>query len=163
MNKTVNCKDVFGNVYKTPVEDLIIRVGVYAIIIKDRKILLTHQWDGYSLIGGSMEKGELVEEALIREVKEETGLNIMPDKIIFQATTFFKRDKKSEPHQSVQLYFTQSQISGKITNNNITESEQGYTHGKPEWISLDQIDNIKFRHSVSLKTLLKAYDESLRK
>ena len=61
---------------------------MYAVIIENGKILLTRQWDGYSLIGGGVEKGETIEESIVREVKEETGLTIMPDKIIHQATTF---------------------------------------------------------------------------
>ncbi|RKV98823.1 MAG: NUDIX domain-containing protein [Candidatus Saccharimonas sp.] len=88
MTKSIICKDVFGNQYTVPVDELNIRVGVYAVIIEDNKILLTRQWDGYSLIGGGVEKGETIEESIIREVKEETGLVIMPDKIIHQATTF---------------------------------------------------------------------------
>ena len=83
--KSIICKDVFGNQYTVPIDDLNIRVGVYAVIIEDNKILLTRQWDGYSLIGGGVEKGETIEESIVREVKEETGLTITPDKIIHQA------------------------------------------------------------------------------
>ena len=50
MTKSIICKDVFGNQYTVPVDELNIRVGVYAVIIEDNKILLTRQWDGYSLI-----------------------------------------------------------------------------------------------------------------
>ena len=56
MTKSIICKDVFGNQYTVPVDELNIRVGVYAVIIEDNKILLTRQWDGYSLIGGGVEK-----------------------------------------------------------------------------------------------------------
>ena len=50
MTKTVICKDVFGNEYKTPIDDLDVRIGVYAVIIRDNKILLARQWEGYSII-----------------------------------------------------------------------------------------------------------------
>lgn len=152
MTKSIICKDVFGNQYTVPVDELNIRVGVYAVIIEDNKILLTRQWDGYSLIGGGVEKGETVEESIIREVKEETGLTIMPDKIIHQATTFFKRNAEAQANQSIQLYFTHSQLHGQINNDNITDSEKTYTNGTPEWVDLDKIDSINFRHSMSLRT-----------
>ena len=153
MTKSIICKDVFGNQYTVPVDELNIRVGVYAVIIEDNKILLTRQWDGYSLIGGGVEKGETIEESIVREVKEETGLTIMPDKIIHQATTFFKRNAETQANQSVQLYFTHSQLHGQINN----DSEKTYTNGTPEWVDLDKIDDINFRHSVSLRTILGAY------
>ena len=98
MTKSIICKDVFGNQYTVPVDELNIRVGVYAVIIEDnKKILLTRQWDGYSLIGGGVEKGETIEESIVREVKEETGLTIMPDKIIHQATTFLSATLRRKP------------------------------------------------------------------
>lgn len=155
--KSIICKDVFGNQYTVPVDELNIRVGVYAVIIENNKILLTRQWDGYSLIGGGVEKGETIEESIVREVKEETGLTITPDKIIHQATTFFKRNAESQANQSIQLYFTHSQLHGQINNDNITDSEKTYTNGTPEWVDLDKIDDINFRHSVDLKTILQAY------
>ena len=157
MTKTIICKDVFGNQYTVPVDELNIRVGVYAVIIEDNKILLTRQWDGYSLIGGGVEKGETVEESIIREVKEETGLTITPDKIIHQATTFFKRNSEAKANHSIQLYSTHSQLHGQINNDNITDSEKTYTNGMPEWVDLDKIDGINFRHSVSLREILGAY------
>ncbi|RYC73240.1 Nucleoside triphosphatase NudI [Candidatus Nanosynsacchari sp. TM7_G1_3_12Alb] len=160
MTKTIIYKDVFGNQYTVPVDELNIRVGVYAVIIEDNKILLTRQWDGYSLIGGGVEKGETIEESIAREVKEETGLTIMPDKIIHQATTFFKRNTETQADQSIQLYFTHSQLHGQINNDNITDSEKTYTNGTPEWVDLDKIDVMNFRHSVSLRAILGAYRES---
>ena len=159
MTKSIICKDVFGSQYTVPVNELNIRVGVYAVIIENGKILLTRQWDGYSLIGGGVEKGETIEEAIIREVKEETGLAMMPDKIIHQATTFFKRNAESKANQSIQLYFTHSQLRGEISNDKMTASEKTYTHGAPEWVDLSEIDKINFRHSVSLVTILRAYNE----
>ena len=112
------------------------------------------------MIGDGVEKGETIEESIVREVKEETGLTIMPDKIIHQATTFFKRNSEAQANQSIQLYFTHSQLYGQINNDNITDSEKTYTNGTPEWVDLDKIDDIKFRHSVSLREILGAYRES---
>ncbi len=34
MTKSIICKDVFGNQYTVPVDELNIRVGVYAVIIE---------------------------------------------------------------------------------------------------------------------------------
>ncbi|MEP1446341.1 MAG: NUDIX hydrolase [Paraglaciecola sp.] len=51
------------------------RHATRAIVVKGEKILLlyTRRYDDYSLPGGGIDKGEEVEEGLIRELKEETG------------------------------------------------------------------------------------------
>lgn len=61
-------------------EDLMVpgsTVAVGAIIEHDKDILLvkTHKWGGrYSVVGGRVRRNERLEDALKREVKEETGL-----------------------------------------------------------------------------------------
>jgi len=55
--------------------------GVGALIIKDRHILLIKRGaepgkDRWSLPGGAVELGEKVRDAVIREVKEECGLDV---------------------------------------------------------------------------------------
>jgi len=159
MNKQIVCKDVFGNEYEVDADRLEQRVGVYAVIIKGGKILLTRQWDGYSLVGGGVDKGETLEDGIIREVKEETGLDMTPGKLIYQVTTFFKRNEQATPCQSFQFYFTHDKLSGEIDNNNITMSEKTYTNNAPEWINLNDVETINFRHSVDLMTILNAYNK----
>lgn len=162
MQKRVICKDVFGNEYEVNVDDLEQRVGVYAVIVKNDKILLTKQWEGFGIVGGGVEKGETLEDAFVREVKEETGLNVKPGKIIHVATTFFKRDKDDTPRQSFQFYMTHEEpVFGEIINNALTESEKTYTNGIPEWVDLSATDGIDLRHSVSLKTIVDAYKRSI--
>ena len=73
MTKTIICKDVFGNQYTVPVDELNIRVGVYAVIIENGKILLTRQWDGYSLIGGGVEKAKRLKKLLFARSKKRLG------------------------------------------------------------------------------------------
>jgi 8-oxo-dGTP diphosphatase len=161
MKKIVICKDVFNNEYHCSVEYLGVRIGVYAVIVRDNKILLSRQWNAYSIIGGGVDKGESLEEAFIREVKEETGLKARPGKLIYNATTFFKKDENSQAVQSYQFYFTHSEIEGEINNSSITDSEKTYTNDVPEWVDLDDIDKINFRHSVDLKTIIAAYQSNI--
>lgn len=53
------------------------------VFIKDHKIAMIHslEYDYYKFPGGGIKKGESQIDALIREVKEEAGLIVIPDSI----------------------------------------------------------------------------------
>src|SRR5579884_1594159 len=60
------------------------RVGVYAVIFDEERVLLAHRRDidWWNLPGGGMELGETVEEAIRREVLEETGLDVAVEYLV---------------------------------------------------------------------------------
>lgn len=60
-----------------------LRPTVRGIIEKDGKLALVYkkEYDYYAFPGGGIDEGETYEEALIREVKEETGLTVIPESI----------------------------------------------------------------------------------
>ena len=60
------------------------KVGVFAIIFdKGGKVLLCHRrdYDIWNLPGGGLEKGEAPWQGVIRETKEETGLDVDVEKL----------------------------------------------------------------------------------
>ena len=59
------------------------RPSARGIIVKGDKLGLIHnmKYDYYEFPGGGIEEGESFEEGLIREVKEETGLKVIPKSI----------------------------------------------------------------------------------
>ena len=63
---------------------MIIRPGVSAIIFGSEGLLLQRRADNelWGLPGGGVEPGESVRVALIREVREETGLEVTPGRLI---------------------------------------------------------------------------------
>ncbi|MBE5926353.1 MAG: NUDIX domain-containing protein [Lachnospiraceae bacterium] len=60
-----------------------LRPTVRAIIKKDDELAMVHnqKYDYYAFPGGGVEEGESFHQALIREVKEETGLNVIHETI----------------------------------------------------------------------------------
>ncbi len=63
---------------------MMIRPGVSAIILTAEGLLLQRRADNglWGLPGGGVEPGESVTEALVREVREETGLEVTPLRLI---------------------------------------------------------------------------------
>jgi len=60
-----------------------VRPSVRAVIIRDGKVVMVHsrKFNYYKFPGGGMEPGETMEQALIRETREEAGMEIIPGSI----------------------------------------------------------------------------------
>ena len=66
--------------------------SVTAVIINDKKQVLavsrSYDHSDFGLPGGKVEEGETPEEAIIREMKEETGLNVKVDIQVLSMSMF---------------------------------------------------------------------------
>lgn len=62
------------------------KVRVTGVMVEEDRILLLRQRAGlrrYSLPGGTLEEGETLAEALIREMREETGLDVTVGRLLY--------------------------------------------------------------------------------
>ena len=122
-------KDLFCNEngYQTP------KIDTRAAIFKDDKILLTHENNGtWSLPGGWCDVLESVASNIIKEVKEETGLDVETIKII----AVQDRNKHNKPiyaYGVCKIFVLCNVIGGEFIEN-IETTEIKY-------FSLDEIPN----------------------
>src|SRR5690349_1617301 len=100
----------------------IFRIGVFALIFNlEQKILLSHRRDidWWNLPGGGMEVGETVDEALCREVREETGLEVKVE----QLTGVYSKPQKQE----VVLTFLCQVIGGTLQSTEEARESRYFT------------------------------------
>lgn len=123
--------------------------AVDVIIEKNNKIILIDRviepFKGkLDLVGGHVEYGETVEDAAVREAKEETGLTIKLKDILGVYS-----DKNRDPRtHTVTTVFVAEPINEKL---------EGSFEGKPHWSEIDKIDfnKLGFDHAKVLKDYIK--------
>lgn len=141
-NQTVTAYDFDKTPIKIKLADLKWRPAAYSVIIKDNKILLLKQINGYDLPGGGIEIGETPEEAAIREIQEETGLIAKNPKLIDCGTQYFKGYRSTNFYQAIAIYYTCEIAGGELSNDGFDESEKEFVE-KPVWLDISEIDNIE--------------------
>jgi ADP-ribose pyrophosphatase YjhB (NUDIX family) len=91
-----------------------VKVRATAVLIEDEHILLTEQRISlsgtrrWSLPGGGVEFGETLEACLIREVREETGLAVAIDRLLYLC------DRIQDGRHTIHITFTVHRVSGRL-------------------------------------------------
>jgi len=118
-------------------EEIEHRKAVYAIIVNNGKILMIKiaDSDKHFFPGGGIEEGESMEDALKREMFEETGLEIEIDEFMQTQDVYFYHDiSKQGFHNFSHFYFC------RLKNEKPPEGlEVDYHEGLPVWLALDNI------------------------
>lgn len=109
-----------------------VELTVLCLIRNGNRILLQNRvkddWHGYALPGGHVEKGESFVDAVKREMKEETGLEIENPKLA--GVKQFPIDNG----RYVVLLFKANNFSGELVASD---------EGNMEWIDIGSLDKIK--------------------
>ena len=141
--KMITATDVYGKKYEVPVEKLIPTVHVYGIAIReDGTALISPQFDGYDWPGGTFELGESTIETLKREVKEETGYEVEPVKILGMYTSFFHHVKRNADYQSFLVFYLMKVVGGEISNEGFDEDEKEYAQ-TARWVDLNDLRKMR--------------------
>ena len=130
--------------YKSP------SLTVDGVIIKDNKVLLIKRRnepykDKWAIPGGFVEYGEKTEDAVIREIKEETGLEAKIDGLI---GVYSDPDRDPRKHV-VSIAYLLTDIKGK---------EKGGDDAKEaKWWYINDLPDLAFDHHNILDDALKMY------
>lgn len=108
-------------------------VSVNLIILDGDKVLLIDRSDGLGLglPGGFLGLKESVEAAAIREVKEETGLDVRLNKFL----GIFSGSRQGSKIFATNIIYTAAITGDKTTRNSL--------EGKCRWLLLDEIEHHK--------------------
>lgn len=137
--KMVTCQNAHGHSVEVPADSLETRLAVYGVVIKDDELLLTGQWDGFDFPGGALEKGETLEEALVREVKEETGIVVKKGDMIYMHEQFYVHPVTKKCYHSLLFYYIAHYVSGDLSDYVMGEHEHDYNK-PPAWMPLEHVN-----------------------
>jgi 8-oxo-dGTP diphosphatase len=130
--------------YKSP------SLAVDGVIIKDNQILLIKRKndpykDKWAIPGGFVEYGERTEEAVLREVKEETGLEAKIGSLVGVYS-----DPKRDPRKHV--------VSVAYLLKDIIGVEKGGDDAKEaKWWNVNKLPELAFDHHYIISDALKIY------
>lgn len=154
LERKITCHTIQGEKREVRVGDLTFRPSVYGVIIKDRKILLVPQWDGYDFPGGGIHEGEPILEALVREVKEETGMDVVSGDLLHAQDDFFIHPRSEKPFHSILMFYRCEAVGGELSDAGFTEFEKQIAR-TAEWIDIDTVPTLKFYNPIDSVALIK--------
>ncbi len=134
--------------------------AVRAIIVNNGKLLVMHRnkygSQYYTLVGGGVQDGESLEQALIREVKEETGLKLTAAKLVFT-------ENYPEPHNSQFIYYCEVAPFDKVAVSDFSEEAimnrlDANIH-TPMWMQINSLASLQFRTPQLHKALINAFKD----
>lgn len=131
------------------------RISAAGIVLHDNRILLVRYNipDGSSILvgpGGGVEIEEDMQQALVREVLEETGLEVKPGKMLFV------EDLLSQKYRMIKIWFLCSVVGGQLS-----KTQEAAVEGIVDvnWYSKDQLKNEVVYPSVILNSDWAAFNE----
>ena len=154
--RMVTCKNrLTGDSKEVPAEMLQFRPAAYGVIIHDGKVLLNRAWDGHDFPGGGIDRGESIKEAVLREVKEETGVSVDVGPLLYVGEDFFIANFIPDTYfHALVYYFLCTNPMGELSTEGFMHYEKDYMKG-PVWVPLGELDRLKFYNSIDSAALIR--------
>lgn len=127
------------------------KIRAVAILIKDDEVLLIHRKNKkeyFVFPGGGVEEGETIEETVIREMLEETTMEIKINKLLYHH--IYDNNTK-------QYFYLCNYVKGEPKLSDDSEEKKKMQEGKefynPKWIKIEELKNMLV-YPLEIKDLL---------
>ncbi|HJQ09145.1 MAG TPA: NUDIX domain-containing protein [Candidatus Saccharimonadales bacterium] len=133
-----------------------------AIIVEGKKMLVMHRnkhgSQYFTLVGGRVNENEAIEQALVREIREETGLTITNGRLVFI-------EEHPAPYNEQYIFLCEVAPHGEVTVQDY--SEEGFMNKlqanvhTPVWVETKALQSLQFRtpqlHEAIIRGLKKGF------
>jgi mutator protein MutT len=113
---------------------------VSGIIFDDDRVLLVQRTNPpseglWSFPGGAIQLGETLEEALVREVREETGLTVKIGPLVSAISRIIRDDSRSILYHYILLDYLCTPVAGQVV--------AGSDAGKACWVPFNELQDLR--------------------
>jgi 8-oxo-dGTP pyrophosphatase MutT (NUDIX family) len=131
----VTCRTLYNREKVVPAESLVQRPAVYGVVVHDGRLLVAEAvyTRRYVLPGGGIEKGEAIEDALVREVREETGIEVEVGAFLHFQTDLFYYDPMALAIHGFMFYYQCTPLTTTLAAPDYPE-EEGLV--RPLWVEI---------------------------
>ncbi|MBN9176858.1 MAG: NUDIX hydrolase [Microbacterium sp.] len=130
-----------------------LRVAAYAVIVDERGMLLAHWHEGpraaWTLPGGGLEAGEDPADAVVREVREETGFEVTVEELLGIHSRVIPARQRLAPGASGPLHTLRIVYRARVVGGDLRDEVGGSTD-RAAWFTLDAVERL---HRVQLVDL----------
>ena len=140
--------------FRTKSNQTVFGVRATALIVKDNRLLVVEDEDGFYTIGGAIQVDEATEDAVVREVKEELGVISKVGQLAFVVENPF--EQAGIHYHNIEFHY----LVDLLEDAPLTMQEDA----KPlpcRWLALDDLYTVNLKPAF-LKTTLPNWDGQLR-
>ena len=120
------------------------RVGAYVVLVEQDRVLLIRWVEGqvplWTLPGGGMELGETAEACAVREVFEETGLDVAIDRLLGVYDRYIPTEQRLSAGE-LPLHLHQVFYLGHVTGGELTATSDA-GNDRAAWIDIPDVQEL---------------------
>ncbi len=139
----ITCESVYGHTVTVDREKFTFRPSVYAVVFSEDRVLLVTSRTArkYCFPGGGIALGESIEEALRREMREETGIEVEIVRFLHFKEHFFYYDPEDVAfHSFMAFYLCRPKTTELVRDARVVD----FDVERPRWIRVGDVRQEEF-------------------